>query len=48
MRLNYARNTGRPWAVRILLDGTRPSAPRRAEALPRAEAPQPGPAPTRV
>ncbi|WP_157105481.1 hypothetical protein [Sphingomonas sp. TDK1] len=34
MRVNYARNAGRPWAVRILLDSPQPRSPRRAQAMP--------------
>ncbi|WP_167693046.1 hypothetical protein [Sphingomonas azotifigens] len=34
MRVNYARNTGRPWAVRILLDSPQPRASRRAQTMP--------------
>lgn len=48
MRINYARNAGRPWAVRILLDSPRPGAARRAQAMPFEQAPARGPAPTRV
>jgi hypothetical protein len=48
MRLTYARNAGRPWAVRILIDGTEPRAPRRAQSLS-FDTPTPrAPAPTRV
>jgi hypothetical protein len=49
MRLNYARNAGRPWAVRILLDSSQPRAGRTAQAMPFEDAPRPGiVAPTRV
>jgi hypothetical protein len=43
MRVNYARNAGRPWAVRIVLDGVQPHSPRRAQAMP-FEGPAPRPA----
>ena len=39
MRVNYARNAGRPWAVRILLDNSQPRSPRRAQAMPFDEPP---------
>lgn len=48
MRLNYARNAGRPWAVRILLDSPQPNARRHAQAMPFDQAAAPRPAPTRV
>jgi hypothetical protein len=41
MRVNYARNAGRPWAVRILLDNPQPRSPRRAQAMPFDEPPAP-------
>lgn len=48
MRINYARNAGRPWAVRILLDSPQPRAARRAEAMPFEQASAREPAPTGV
>jgi hypothetical protein len=41
MRVNYARNAGRPWAVRILLDNAQPRSPRRAQTMPFDDAPVP-------
>lgn len=48
MRINYARNAGRPWAVRIQLESPKPGAARRGQAMPVEHAPAPYPAPTRV